>query len=55
MSSKLMMEGNRKVITGAGEASRVEINAETGPEDANKAGSSIAARAEWFQLIAFKP
>lgn len=39
-----MMEGNRKVITS--EASRVEINAETGPEDANKAGSSIAARAE---------
>lgn len=44
MSSELMMEGNRKVITG--EASRVEINAETGPEDANKAGSSIVARAE---------
>jgi hypothetical protein len=46
MSSKLMKEGNRnrKVITG--EASRVEINAETGPEDANKAGSSIVARAE---------
>lgn len=53
MSSKLMMERNRKVLRGG--ASRVEINAENGLKDANKAGSSIAAGAEWFQLIAFKP
>jgi len=38
------MEGNQ--ISYYDEASRVEINAKTGPEDANKAESSIAVIAE---------
>jgi len=44
MSSRLMMERNRKLLRGG--ASRVKINAETGLKDANKAGPSIAAGAE---------
>jgi hypothetical protein len=39
-----LMEGNQ--ISYYGEATRVEINAKTGPEDANKTESSIAAIAE---------